>query len=74
MMKLNILVARTKGLGAAHHKALQSVGLLGAMLGNAISPAAMRPFVERVLFHTSDALPYYLFSAFARTQSRARSR
>ncbi len=61
MMKLNILVARTKGLGAAHHKALQSVGLLGAMLGNAISPAAMRPFVERVLFHTSDALPITYF-------------
>lgn len=57
VMKFNTFVARTKGLGAAHHNAVQSLGLVGALLGNLIAPAAMRPFVERVLFYTSEHLP-----------------
>ncbi|MFY9178533.1 MAG: patatin-like phospholipase family protein [Venatoribacter sp.] len=57
VMKFNTLVARFRGLGASKHKAVQAVGLMGALLGNLASPAAMRPFVERMLFHTSNQLP-----------------
>lgn len=61
VMKFNTLVARCKGLAAKHEKTSQSVGMLGALLANAVSPAAMGGLVERVLFHTSDELPisYY---------------
>ena len=57
----NAIVARSRGLGAAEHPALQSVSLLGALMGNLLSPKAMRPFVERVLFHTSSNLPITQF-------------
>lgn len=61
VMKFNTLVARCKGLAAKPDKGLQSVGMLGAMLANVVSPASMSPFVERMLFHTSDELPIQYF-------------
>lgn len=57
VMKFNTLVARCKGLAAQPGKGKQSIGLLGALLANAVSPASMRPWVERVLFHSSEPLP-----------------
>lgn len=57
VMKFNTLVARCKGLAAKPEKGLQSVGMLGAMLANAVSPAAMGGLVERMLFYTSNELP-----------------
>lgn len=60
-MRFNTIVARSRGLGAAEHSALQGISLVGALLGNLVSPNAMRPFVERVLFHTSEQLPIAQF-------------
>lgn len=61
VMKFNTLVARCKGWAAKEHKAPQSLAMLAAMLANAVSPAAMSPLIERVLFYTSEQLPiaYY---------------
>lgn len=61
VMHFNAIVARCRGLGAAHHKGLQLAGLGGAMLANTLTAGAMGPFVERVLFHTSNNLPVQYF-------------
>lgn len=57
VMKFNTLVARSKGWAASDNKSLQAIGLGGTMLANAVHPAAMRLFVERVLFHHQMSLP-----------------
>ncbi len=57
VMRYHTLVARCRGLGASEQKLVQMLGMAGAMASNLVSRSAMRPFVERVLFHHPDKPP-----------------
>lgn len=61
VMRYHTIVARCKGLGGLENKFLQAASMLGAFGANLISPAAMRPFVERVLFHHAQQPPIERF-------------
>lgn len=60
-MRYHAIVARCKGLGALENASLQTLGMLAAFAANLASPAAMRPFVERVLFHHAEQPPISQF-------------
>src|SRR5690554_1168981 len=57
VMRYHNIVARCKGLGAFENKVVQATGMLAAYTANLFSIAAMRPFVERVLFHHAEQPP-----------------
>jgi len=56
-VRYHTLASRCRGLTGSDHKWLQGAGWISAMSANLISPKAMRPWVERVLFHHPDAPP-----------------
>ncbi|WP_221793095.1 patatin-like phospholipase family protein [Oceanobacter mangrovi] len=51
VMRYNTLVTRCRGLTGSDTKWVQTAGWLGAIGANLISRKAMRPWVDRVLFH-----------------------
>lgn len=51
VVRYHTLVTRCRGLAAARHRIPQTLGLAGALTANVVSRSAMRPFLERVLFH-----------------------
>lgn len=57
IVRFHTIAARCKGLGAFETTSLQTAGMLAAFAANLISPAAMRPFIERVLFHHAEQPP-----------------
>lgn len=57
VMRYHNIVTRCKGLGSLENKFLQAFSMAGAYAANLMSPAAMRPFVERVLFHHAQQPP-----------------
>ncbi|VEN74881.1 conserved hypothetical protein [Candidatus Desulfarcum epimagneticum] len=50
-MRYHTIAARCRGLISLDSRAFQTLGLVAAMLLNAISPNAIRPFFERFLFY-----------------------
>lgn len=64
IMRYHNIVTRCKGLGAFENGVLQATSMLGAFIGNLATPGAMRPFVERVLFHHPELPPVVSFPDF----------
>jgi hypothetical protein len=56
-VRYHTLVARFKGLAGIDQKYVQMLGIAGAMTANLVSPAAMRPWIERVMFHHPEKPP-----------------
>lgn len=57
VVRYHTIAARCKNLAALEHKIPQTLGLVAALTANAISRSAMRPWVERVLFHHAELPP-----------------
>lgn len=61
VIRYHTIVARCRGLGASEQKLAQTVGMAGAMVSNLISRHALRPWVERVMFHHAEQPPIDYF-------------
>lgn len=61
MIRYHALVVRCLGMAGSYNKILQTMGILFAWLSNAVNPRAMRPWIERVLFHHPDKPPINKF-------------
>jgi hypothetical protein len=57
VMRYHTLATRCRGLARFDAKPLQTMGLLAAMGANAIARSAMRPWLQRTLFHHPEAPP-----------------
>lgn len=57
VVRYHTLVARCRGLAGADHKVPQTLGLAGAMTANLFARSAMRPWIERVVFHHPQRAP-----------------
>ena len=56
-IKLNLVVARAKGITTARQRGLQAASLGVTALANAVHRRTLGAFFERVLFHAADAQP-----------------
>jgi hypothetical protein len=61
VMRYHTLVTRCRGLVGSDRKWLQGAGWVTAMAANLVSRSAMRPWVDRVLFHHPDKPPIDYF-------------
>ncbi|ASP37723.1 hypothetical protein CHH28_03115 [Bacterioplanes sanyensis] len=61
VMRYHTLATRCRGLARFDTKALQSLGLLGAMSANVVARSAMRPWLQRTLFHHPQQPPISYF-------------
>jgi len=60
-MRYHTIVSRCRGPAAIDDRFPQTLGILAAMLSNVVSPAFMRPFIERFLFHHPKRPPIDFF-------------
>lgn len=57
-VRYHTIVTRCRGLAGVEQKQAQTLGLVGAMTANVFARSAMRPWVQRTLFHHPDDLPH----------------
>ena len=57
VMRYHTIVTRCRGLAAMEPKVLQSLGFAGAMAANVVARSAMRPLLQRTLFHHPQQQP-----------------
>lgn len=58
VVRYHTIVTRCRGLAAVEQKQLQMLGFLGAMTANVFARSAMRPWIQRTLFHHPAGLPH----------------